>query len=614
MYILEGRLAGECFFLPLVCTKLRRCGLISTRMMRQPQQRRRELVKRQASRTVCVLILFLIGTLPLSSRGSSTDEQTVLKDFAEALAIVDEHYVDKIEYDSLVKAAIQGMLHTLDPHSNFFDKREYARFRIEQTSQYYGIGATIGPRNGKVYILAPFENTPAHRAGLRYGDQIVAINGESTEGWPSAQVSERLRGPRGTTVEVQILRAGEERPRTVRLVRDAVPLPTIENAYPIRPGVGYISLLRGFNTTTDDELQQALTTLESKGVTRLILDLRRNPGGFLEQAIRVADRFLYAGQLIVTQKSRLGRRNAERPYYAQNTTPNVMPLVVLVNQATASASEIVTAAIQEHDRGLVVGEPTFGKALVQTILPLPFGTGLTLSTAKYLTPSGRFIQRSYSNETYYSYYALHRDNDISSQPRTPIGPVYRTDAGREVYGGGGVTPDIIVPSTVLTREQSEMIGAIFAFTRELVSGTLRGFERYRIEGITFNHVLGPEEYRVTDDVLAAFKQYVLEHKDEFRLSARVVDQNREFLRTYIRYEIVTAAYGLATAAQVLNETDLQLLKALEALPKAAEMAASYKQRIGKKAEQKSAAFGRVIVPIVVGENYPFWSVGRDIPA
>ncbi len=566
-------------------------------------------MRRHISLTACVLILFVVGTLP--SRGSATDEQTVLADFAEALTIVEGNYVDKIEYDSLVKSAILGMLHTLDPHSNFFDKREYARFRIEQTSQYYGIGATIGPRNGKVYILAPFENTPAHRAGLRYGDQIVAINGESTEGWPSAQVSERLRGPRGTAVEVQVLRAGEAGPRTIRLVRDAVPLPSIENAYPIRPGIGYISLLRGFNTTTDNELEEALTKLASTGVNKVILDLRRNPGGLLEQAIRVADRFLYAGQLILTQKSRMGRRNAERPYYAQNTSPNLMPLVVLVNQGTASASEIVTAAIQEHDRGLVVGEPTFGKALVQTILPLPFGAGLTLSTAKYLTPSGRFIQRNYSDESYYSYYAHHRDGQQPSSPRPPTGPVYRTDTGREVYGGGGVTPDIIVPATVLTREQSDMLGAIFAFTRELVSGTLRGFDGYRVAGITFNHVLGPDEYRVTDDVLAAFKHYVLDHKEEFRLSPKAIDQNREFLRTYIRYEIVTAAYGLATAAQVLNETDLQILKAIEAIPRAVEMAASYKQRIGQKAGQKSAALAPMRAPILQNGIGPLLPRNRD---
>jgi carboxyl-terminal processing protease len=563
-------------------------------------------VKRNAALGVSLIVFITLATTPLTSRGSAIDEQTVLTDFAEALTIVDEHYVDKVEYESSVKTAILGMLHTLDPHSNFFDKREYARFRIEQTSQYYGIGATIGPRNGKVYVLAPFENTPAHRAGLRYGDQIIAINGESTDGWPSGQVSERLRGPRGTTVEVQIMRSGEKAPRTIKLTRDAVPLPTITNAYIVRPGIGYISLARGFNTTTADELQQALSKLSSQGATRIVLDLRGNPGGFLEQAIRVADQFLYSGQLVLTQKSRSGRRNAERPYYAQNTSPNLMPLVVLVNRGTASASEIVAASIQEHDRGLIVGESSFGKALVQTIMPLPFGTGLTLSTAKYLTPSGRLIQRNYSNLSFYSYYAG-RDNPQPSQPEPPAsGPAFRTDTGREVYSGRGITPDISAPPTTLTREQSDMLGAIFAFTRELVAGTVRSLERYRVEGITFVQAVSQNEYRISDDVLDAFKKSALERKDPPRLTAKVIDENREFLRNYIRYEVVSAAHGLETATQVLNDTDLQVLKGIEAFPKATEISDGFKQRTGQKPGAKpsretqllkpSATDGRSVIP------------------
>lgn len=528
---------------------------------------------------IAIALFFLVPLAPRRPAERSPDEQTILADFAEALTIIDENYVEKIDYESVVKAAILGMLHTLDPHSNFYDKREFARFRIEQTSQYYGIGATIGARNGKVYILAPFENTPAHRAGLRYGDQIVAINGESTEGWPSTQVSERLRGPRGTAVEVRILRAGEREPRTVRIVRDAIPLPSIVNAYVIRPGVGYIALSRGFNTTTDEELQSALAELQAQGVTRLILDLRSNPGGFLEQAVRVADRFLAAGQLILTQKSRTGRRQAERQYHAQNGNPNLMPLVILVNRGTASASEIVAGAIQEHDRGLIVGEPTFGKALVQTIIPLPFGTGLTLSTAKYLLPSGRFIQRSYLGLSYHSYYAQRRDTEMPTQPQ---GPGFRTDTGREVYGGGGITPDVIVPAVTLTREQSALLGPIFAFARELVAGLIPGLERYRVPGITFRHVLKPGEYRITDEVIEAFKKYLQEHRSEFRLSPKTVDENREFVRNYIRYEVVTAAYGIETAAQVLNEIDVQLLKAVEVMPKAVELAEGYRQRIAKR--------------------------------
>lgn len=539
-----------------------------------------------------VIFVFILGTTRVSVTGLPTkpDEQAILSDFADAVTLIEEHYVDKIDYEEITKMAILGMLHTLDPHSHYYDKREFARFRTEQTSQYFGIGATIGARNGKVYILAPFADTPAYRGGLRYGDQIVAINGESTDGWPSAQVSARLRGPRGTPVEVQVLRAGEKTPRTVKLIRDAVPLPSIASAYFIRPGIGYINLQRGFNTTTDEEMTQALNRLQSQGMKAIIIDLRNNPGGFLDQAVRMAERFLYRGQLILTQKSRSNKRDATKTYESQNPDPNLLPLVVLVNGATASASEIVTAAIQEHDRGLVVGEPTFGKALVQTIMPLPFGTGLTLTTAKYLTPSGRLIQRTYNNLSFYDYYAR-RNEDRGSRiedrktdrdppssildPRPP-GPVFRTDAGRHVYASGGITPDTTVPPTQLTEAQARLQGVIFAFARELVAGLVPGLESYRITHIAFNHVLGEQEYRITDEVLNAFAEFALAHKDSWSVSPSATQENREFIRTAIRFEVVTAAYGLETAAQVFNDIDLQLLKAIEAVPKASELAKTYK--------------------------------------
>lgn len=507
------------------------------------------------------------------------DEQTVLADFAEAMTLIEEYYADEINYEQVTKMAILGMLHTLDPHSHYYDKRDFARFRIEQTSQYFGIGATIGARQGKVYILAPLADTPAYRGGLRYGDQIVAINGESTENWPSRQVSARLRGPRGTPVEVQIQRAGEDKPRTVKLIREAVPLPTITSAYLIRPGLGYINMRgRGFNTTTDDEMTQALTRLQREGVKALILDLRHNPGGLMDQAVRMAERFLARGQIILTQKSRSGKRDARRVYPSQNPEPNLLPLVVLVNGQTASASEIVTAAIQEHDRGLVVGENTWGKALVQTVMPLPFGTGLTLTTAKYLTPSGRSIQRTYTNLSFYEYY-VGRHAGASNGSSAPASTVFRTDAGRQVYGEGGITPDILVPATQLTEIQQKLQGPIFLFARELVAGLVPGLSSYRVTTMQFGHVLGDTEYRIGDEVLKAFAKMLQTRKDEFRLPPSVVDAHREFIRTSIRFEVVTAAHGLETAEQALNEMDLQLLKAIEAVPKAAQLANEYKARL-----------------------------------
>ncbi|MCS6803563.1 MAG: S41 family peptidase [Acidobacteriota bacterium] len=518
----------------------------------------------------------------VTGRTKAVDELTIAADFAEAVSLVETYYADSINYEEITKMAILGMLHTLDPHSSYYDRREFTRFRIEQTSQYFGIGATIGARNGKVFILAPFADTPAYRAGLRYGDQIVAIDGESTETWSSTQVSSRLRGPRGTPVEVRVQRAGEATPRTFKLTRDAVPLPSISGAYFVRPGIGYINFqLRGFNTTTDEEMNKALKRLESGGLKALIIDMRSNPGGLLDQAVKMAEKFLFKGQLILTQKSRSNKRESTKRYESQNPNPLLLPLVVIVNGGTASAAEIVTAAIQEHDRGMVVGEPTFGKALVQTVLPLSFGAGLTLTTAKYLTPSGRSIQRAYTNLSFYDYYFKNRSDGPNGSSTVPTGPAFRTDAGRTVYGEGGITPDVAVPATQLTEAQSRLQGAIFAFTRELVAGLIPGLESYRVSSLTLDHTLGEKEYRISDQVLQAFTKFATSRKDEFRLSPGLIESNKEFIRTFIRYEVVTAAYGLETAAQALNDTDIQLLKAIEVMPKAAELANTYRTRANR---------------------------------
>jgi carboxyl-terminal processing protease len=363
-----------------------------------------------------------------------------------------------------------------------------------------------------------------------------------------------------------------------------VPLPSITSAYFVRQGIGYINFqLRGFNTTTDEEMAKALSRLQTGGVKSIIVDMRNNPGGLLDQAVKMAEKFLFKGQLILTQKSRSNKRESNKRYESQNTNPLLLPLVILANGGTASASEIVTGAIQEHDRGIVVGEPTFGKALVQTVLPLSFGAGLTLTTAKYLTPSGRSIQRSYSDLSFYDYYFKNRSEDGTPTSSSPTGPAFRTDSGREVYGEGGITPDFPVPAAQLTETQGRLQGLIFAFARDLVAGLIPGLESYRVNNLTFDHTLGEQEYRISDQALQALAKFAATRKDEFRISPAMIEDNKEFIRAFIRYEVVTAAYGLETAAQALNDTDLQLLKAIEAMPKAAELSHTYKTRSGRAA-------------------------------
>src|ERR1044071_5432292 len=328
------------------------------------------------------------------------------------------------------------MLRTLDPPSNFYDAKEFEEQRADWRSEYYGIGATIGDRkiagSTDTYILATFEATPAYRAGLRFGDKILEIDGKPVKGKASGEVRDMLRGPRGTTVRVSVERAANAQKETVEITRDAVPQPTVPDAYFIKPGVGYIDMTRGFNYTTAEEFIAALKYLRSHGMQGLVVDLRNNGGGILDQAKIVAEQFLQSGQLILTQKGR-GARGAERPLSSDNRTPDPTPLVVLVNRGTASASEIVAGAWQDHDRALVIGETSFGKGLVQSIMPLEYGTALTLTTSKYYTPSGRLIQRDYSNQSFYDY-IYGRLNGTQDEEKTAekqkAGPETHTDTGR----------------------------------------------------------------------------------------------------------------------------------------------------------------------------------------
>jgi carboxyl-terminal processing protease len=342
------------------------------------------------------------------ARNASAKTAEVERDFDEALKLVQEQYIDgrKLNYNDVTKSSIIGMLRSLDPHSNYYDRDEFEELKTDQRSEYYGIGASIQNylygEQVDTYITATFDASPAQKAGLRYGDRIMEVDGVKMSGKPSIEVRDKIRGPRGSIVKITLERAADKRIQTVEIVRDAVPQPSIPDAYMLKPGVGYIDMTRGFNYTTTDELLEALAHLHAAGMTSLVLDLRNNPGGFLDQAIHVAEVFLRNGQLILTQKGRNGFR--DNTYESRNNAPDMTPLVILINENTASASEIVAGAMQDHDRAVIVGQTSFGKGLVQSIIPLEYGAGLTLTSAKYFTPSGRLIQRDYSIGGFYVYY------------------------------------------------------------------------------------------------------------------------------------------------------------------------------------------------------------------
>ncbi len=516
------------------------------------------------------------------------------QDFAEALGVVEENYVDgvKLDYNNTFKSSIIGMLRTLDPHSNYYDAKEFEEMRTDWRSEYYGIGATIGDRavgdQSDTYILATFENAPAAKAGLRFGDKLVAVNGESVHGKPSSEVRDKLRGPRGSAVKVTVERAADGAQQTVEITRDAVAQPSVPDAYMIKNGVGYIDMTRGFNYTTADEFMDRIESLHKQGMTSLVLDLRNNPGGLLDQAVRVASHFLQNGQVVLSQRGRVA--GSAHVYHSDNTNPDNVPLVVLVNRGTASASEIVAGALQDHDRALVIGETSFGKGLVQSIMPLEYGAGLTLTSSKYYTPSGRLIQRDYSNEGLYDYYTRggvgSRDNNkTNAAPAKPAGPESRTDTGCAVYGGGGISPDEPVKPRLIGVAQQRLIDPIFGFVRELVNGRVKGFENYKVQrAADYEHDLKAEDFPVTDNLFKAFKAFALADTGNKMTDAQL-DKSRDFIARQMRFDITTAAYGTVKSSQVLVADDPQVAKAIEVLPRARELAATALR--GRNPQQKS---------------------------
>jgi len=507
------------------------------------------------------------------------------KDYNEAISTITSNYSGDIDYEKATQAAIQGMLSTLDPHSMYFPYSEFKKLKEDQDSRFYGIGVTIVQHRDGVYVQSAVEGTPAARLGLRYGDRILEVDGKDARDWTSEQVSKNVRGGRGEPVTIKVERAGAEAPMNFTIVRDAVPLPTIRNAYMIRPGTGYIGLTGGFQRSSDDELREALKKLHEQGMRQVVLDLRGNPGGLLDQAIEVSGEFLPRGQVVVSVK---GRTEYSEPivYKSSDSDPENLPLVVLINRNTASASEIVAGAIQDHGRGLIVGETSFGKGLVQRIFQLPFNTGLTLTTARYYTPYGRSLQRDYSSGSLYDYYVRHDQNDNqqpiqpgqpspseTAVPRNSNAPAFRTAAGRVFYGGGGITPDIEARPLTATAVRGRIIEAAFYFTRILAAGKVPGLESFRVDKVDYGRAPKLNDFVITDRVLEAFRNYL--HKDQGRhLQVSQIDADLDFVKLRLHEEIITAASGADAGQRVLLESDPQALRAIGVLPDAKRLAES----------------------------------------
>jgi carboxyl-terminal processing protease len=509
--------------------------------------------------------------------------------YQQAINIIREKYVIPLDEDALTTTGLQGLLKSLDPHSEYLDRKTFQDFMEKQNSEYFGIGAYVRTINKGTYIVEPFKDSPASRAGLRYGDHIVRVDGKDTSTLDSVKVSQLLLGEKGTRVVVTVKRLGVPEPLTSTIIRDGIWRPSIPNYYLIKPNIGYIDLTRNFQVTTSRELRKAMADLRDAGADRFILDLRNNSGGFLDQAIRVSDQFLQRGQTIVSVRGRNGRNN-DQIAIAENGTTDNFPIVVMINRFSASASEIVAGAIQDHDRGLIVGETSFGKGLVQRIFQLPNGAGLLLTIAHYYTPSGRLIQRDYSKGSLFEYYFRRSPDGNVKNGATPPTEVKKTDLGRAVYGGGGIEPDVKVEGQEPTTPvQVRLYNAVCLYARELASGQVAEFQQFKLDGITYDYKMKGDELIISDELMKRYRDFAVKFYNEnpdYYITTAMIDQNLVWQRNRLRQELLSAAYGSDKGQQGMSDLDVQLQRAVAEMPKAADIALRSWRRGGTRLPQR----------------------------
>jgi carboxyl-terminal processing protease len=506
-----------------------------------------------------ILVSALVGGL-FGRSALATDDKVPehYRAFTAALNAIETSYIDKVDSDNLVYGAVRGMLGTLDPHSSFFSPKEYAQMRERQEGRYYGIGVSIQAIDGDITAMQVFEQSPAYKKGIRRGDVMANVEGEDTKGWTVDQAMRKLRGPKGTTVYVGVKRRGFPEMIKFELVRDEVYIPTVPAYFMIDDTTGYIRM-QDFGENTDRDVKHALHDLNAKGMKRLLFDIRGNPGGPLDQAIKVSNEFLPKGKMIVYTRGRVP--NSDQDYRATEESEfTEMPIVALVNRNSASAAEIVSGALQDHDRAYLVGETTFGKALVQSVYRISGGAGLALTTAHYYTPSGRIIQRPWdaSFDEYLSYTL--RDQD-ANKPHNPS-DLKRTDAGRPVYAGGGIEPDKRVAGPLEGFNPAR-------FGRMLVArGEFANYaQKFAAEGDTrvtqasTNRKLVKRNFVVDEAMVADFREQM--KTDKLKVDEEAFAKDIEFVKAMIRFEIDNAVFGIADARRHLIGVDPQAQAALQ---------------------------------------------------
>lgn len=506
-----------------------------------------------------------------------TDEtRDSLKLYTELVNVAHERYGTEVTYRDLVYSSVNGMLRALDPHTAFLNPEAYEGMREKQQTSFYGLGILVGVRNGQLTVISPLEGTPASRLGIQAGDVISTIEGEPTDQMTLDEAVSKLKGPKGTQVKITIVRRGLEQPLAMSVTRAEIPQTTVRQSYMLNPTTGYIQMTE-FSRGTANEVAEAIEKLSKAGMKQLVVDLRNNGGGLLDQAIEVADQFLPEGSTIVQTKGRT--RDSFQTYKASGKYPPLdVPVVVLVNEGTASASEIFSGALQDHDRGLIVGTPSWGKGLVQTVYNLSYGAGLALTTAKYYTPSGRLIQRDYTS--YFDYYT-HADAGSPEVNGKPVdeSDIYRTDLGRNVYGGGGITPDVIIKDEELSPFEQFLLAR-------------NAFLNFAVDYASRNKVTkdwNPDAGKVVDE----FSRWLVKEK---LASQEEVDKNltqqdvRDDSLLQIRAELMNTVAGQEARHRVLSQGDKQLQEALRLFERAASMLAQ-RRELGPKVERGTQTKG-----------------------
>lgn len=538
-----------------------------------------EINMKKRSIPVYALLLAVVAvavTAFAGQQGPGTRENIMarLTTFSSVLQMVRDYYVEDVNSEELIDAAIKGLLLELDPHSAYLDKERFEGITEQHQGEYHGIGIHFDIIEGWLTVISPIEGSPSYDLGLRPGDRIARIDGESARGISNQEVYDKLRGPKGSTVNISVMREGQEELMEFEIVRDKIPIFSVPYSFMVTPGVGYVRVTR-FSKDTSDELEEAMKKLESQGMEKMILDLRDNSGGYLNQAVGVADKFIAGGKILVFTKGRIA--TASQEYYSSDpATHERFPLIVMISHGSASASEIVSGAVQDWDRGLVVGETSFGKGLVQRQFKMRDGSGLLLTVARYYTPSGRLIQRDYSSNRHDYYVEGYRGTADDDTTR----PVFYTAMGREVYGGGGIAPDEKLEFARLSEFGQRLARNRIAFD---FAGTYISEEGMAADTFgTFD--MFHQSFEITDDIIERCAAFM--HEREFEFTGEELEADQDYLRMAIKAEIAGHLWSITERYQVYIRADEAVQRTIELLPQA-EMLASQVPAAGEEAFKKT---------------------------